>query len=199
MEDNVNHPAHYNQGGVECIDAIKAATVNKSSLEAVCVANVIKYLWRYEEKGGLEDIEKAGWYLGRLHKEVADKSNVYQLVGTKDGVALQSPWHTLLVPKQGDMFNPNDVAREHLLQTLLQGGGFCPCQPQKGRDTMCPCVNYRTNGKCICGLFVKVPQMVVKNSGENEVIGNESDTTQGKELQAQGLHDGETTGEVPTE
>ena len=58
MSDNVNHPSHYNQGGVECIDAIKGATVNKSPFEAICVANVIKYLWRYEEKGGLEDVMK---------------------------------------------------------------------------------------------------------------------------------------------
>lgn len=47
MTDNVNHPSHYTQGGVECIDAITAATVNKTGIEAVCTGNVIKYLWRY--------------------------------------------------------------------------------------------------------------------------------------------------------
>lgn len=69
MSDNVNHPQHYTQGGIECIDALKAATVGKTGIEAVCVANVIKYLWRYEEKNGLEDIRKAQWYLERLIKE----------------------------------------------------------------------------------------------------------------------------------
>lgn len=64
--DNVNQPDHYTQGGVECIDAITAATVNKTGIEAVCVANVIKYLWRYELKNGLEDVKKAQWYLNRL-------------------------------------------------------------------------------------------------------------------------------------
>lgn len=64
--DNVNHPPHYTQGGIECIDALRAATVGKSGIEAVCVANVIKYLWRYEVKGGLESIEKAQWYLNHL-------------------------------------------------------------------------------------------------------------------------------------
>lgn len=44
MADNVNLPSHYTQGGVECIDAITAATVNKTGIEAVCTANVIKYL-----------------------------------------------------------------------------------------------------------------------------------------------------------
>lgn len=64
--DNVNHPNHYTQGKVECIDALEAATVGKVGIEAVCVANVIKYLWRYEEKNGKEDIKKAQWYLNKL-------------------------------------------------------------------------------------------------------------------------------------
>ncbi len=70
MTDNVNHPAHYTQGGVECIEALKAATVHKKGIEAICVANVIKYLWRYEEKNGKEDIKKAKWYLEYLLKEL---------------------------------------------------------------------------------------------------------------------------------
>lgn len=68
--DPVNHPIHYNQGGIECIDAIKAATVGKNGIEAVCVANVIKYLWRYEAKNGIEDTKKARYYLDRLIQEL---------------------------------------------------------------------------------------------------------------------------------
>lgn len=71
--DNVNHPAHYNQGKVECIDAIEAATVHKNGLNAVCTANIIKYLWRCESKNGLEDLKKARWYLEKMiqHNEQA--------------------------------------------------------------------------------------------------------------------------------
>lgn len=76
MTDNVNHPSHYTQGGVECIDAITAATVNKTGIEAVCVANVIKYLWRYELKNGIEDVKKARWYLDRLITELESKAAV---------------------------------------------------------------------------------------------------------------------------
>lgn len=65
-KDNVNHPSHYTQGKVECIDALESATIGKSGIEAVCVANVIKYLWRYEEKNGVEDVKKAKFYLNRL-------------------------------------------------------------------------------------------------------------------------------------
>lgn len=68
----VSHPKHYTQGDIECIDALKAATVGKRGIEAVCVANVIKYLWRYEEKNGIEDVRKAKWYIERLLKELEE-------------------------------------------------------------------------------------------------------------------------------
>lgn len=71
--DMVNHPSHYTQGGIECIDALKAATVSKTGIEAVCTANAIKYLWRYEEKNGIEDVKKARWYIDRLIKELEEK------------------------------------------------------------------------------------------------------------------------------
>jgi len=65
MTDAIN-PTHYTRGGVECIDAIESATVDKRGIEAACTANVIKYLWRYEAKNGIEDVKKARWYLERL-------------------------------------------------------------------------------------------------------------------------------------
>ena len=70
VDDAVNHPAHYTQGGIECIDALKAATVGLTGIEAVCTANAIKYLWRWKHKNGVEDIDKAIWYLERLKQEV---------------------------------------------------------------------------------------------------------------------------------
>ena len=68
--DMVNHPTHYTQGGIECIDCIKSATVGKVGIEAFCVGNAIKYLFRYEEKNGIEDVKKARWYIDRLIKEL---------------------------------------------------------------------------------------------------------------------------------
>ena len=68
--DNVNHPKHYCKGGVESIDFVRAAVSNLSGFEAVCVANIIKYMWRYKEKNGLEDVMKAGKYLEWLQEEV---------------------------------------------------------------------------------------------------------------------------------
>ena len=66
MTDVVNHPPHYTAGGVECIDALEAATVGLDGIEAVCTANAIKYLWRWKRKGGVEDLRKARWYIDRL-------------------------------------------------------------------------------------------------------------------------------------
>lgn len=71
--DAVNHPSHYTKGRIECIDAIDSATTGKSGIEAVCVANIIKYLYRYEEKNGLEDVKKAKWYINKLISELESK------------------------------------------------------------------------------------------------------------------------------
>lgn len=86
MIDNVNHPKHYTQGGIECIDALKAATVGKTGIEAVCVANVIKYLFRYENKNGLEDVRKAQWYINRLIQELEEKKENYSFADPDDVV-----------------------------------------------------------------------------------------------------------------
>ena len=60
MNDPVNHPAHYTQGGIEVIDAIEAWGCNYR------VGNVVKYVARAKHKGKyLEDLQKARWYLQR--------------------------------------------------------------------------------------------------------------------------------------
>lgn len=69
VKDNVNHPSHYTQGNIECIDAIAEATKFLRGIEAVCTANIIKYVWRWKLKNGIEDLKKAEFYLKRLIKE----------------------------------------------------------------------------------------------------------------------------------
>jgi len=67
MNDNVNHPEHYTQhpSGVECIQITEHM--------GFCVGNAIKYLWRHEQKGGVEDLKKARWYIDR---EIGRQENV---------------------------------------------------------------------------------------------------------------------------
>jgi hypothetical protein len=67
--DPVN-PSHYKQGGIECIEAIKAATGD--GFIGYVWGNVLKYLWRWPKKGGVDDLKKARWYLDRLIQEVGE-------------------------------------------------------------------------------------------------------------------------------
>ena len=73
MNDNVNKPKHYTQGKVECIDAIESATMNLMGIIAVCVGNVIKYVWRFALKNGIEDLDKADYYLQKLRQKVRER------------------------------------------------------------------------------------------------------------------------------
>ena len=75
MDDKVNHPAHYTAGEIECIDALEAATAELFGIEAVCTANAIKYLWRWKQKGGAEDLRKALWYINHLIQKIEGSQN----------------------------------------------------------------------------------------------------------------------------
>jgi len=70
-EDMVNHPSHYNESGIECIDALQAMLGN--GFEDYLQGNIAKYLWRYKYKNGTEDLRKAQWYLNKLI-EVSNES-----------------------------------------------------------------------------------------------------------------------------
>ena len=66
--DNVNHPAHYaGATSMECIDAMELA-FGKEGVFLICLGNAFKYLWRYRNKNGREDLDKAEWYLNRAHR-----------------------------------------------------------------------------------------------------------------------------------
>ena len=68
--DMVNSPDHYNYAGIECIDAIRAAT-GEEGYQYYLQGNIMKYLWRFDYKDKpLEDLQKAQWYLEKLIEEV---------------------------------------------------------------------------------------------------------------------------------
>lgn len=65
-EDNdAINPNHYKTGNMECIDAL-TESLGSEGIKAFCKGNIIKYLWRYEKKNGIEDLRKAQWYLNKL-------------------------------------------------------------------------------------------------------------------------------------
>ena len=64
----VHSPKHYCRGGVECIEAIKAS-MSQEAYKGYLKGNCLKYLWRYDSKGGMQDLQKAEVYLGWLIDE----------------------------------------------------------------------------------------------------------------------------------
>jgi len=76
---NVDHPAHYNKhpSGIECIQIAEHMIFN--------IGNAIKYLWRADYKNGIEDLQKALWYV-RREIERRGKLPKYscQVVGSPD-------------------------------------------------------------------------------------------------------------------
>lgn len=65
MVDNVNHPAHYGTGTIECIEYIEDFLTTEE-LIGYYRGNVAKYLHRWRYKNGVEDLKKAQWYLKKL-------------------------------------------------------------------------------------------------------------------------------------
>lgn len=60
---SVNHPPHYTQGGVECIEAIKAA-LTPEEFKGYCKGNAFKYIWRADYKdSNIQDLQKAVVYI----------------------------------------------------------------------------------------------------------------------------------------
>ena len=75
-DEMVSHPRHYqSDSGIEVIDVISTFTQKLTGMEAVDTANVIKYICRWKEKNGIQDLKKAKWYLEHLINHVTNKYN----------------------------------------------------------------------------------------------------------------------------
>lgn len=80
--DVVNHPSHYTQGGIECIQAMEAA-FGVAQRAVYCKIAAFKYLWRCDPKNGSEDIKKAIWYLNKYLELTERTDNDDTANGTK--------------------------------------------------------------------------------------------------------------------
>ena len=68
VNNPVTYPAHYTQGKVQCIEAMESAFGNEA-VATWAKLNAFKYIWRADHKNGLQDIDKAIWYLNK-YKEL---------------------------------------------------------------------------------------------------------------------------------
>ena len=72
----VSHPNHYqSNNGLEVIDVIEAFTDDLTGIEATDTGNIIKYICRWKNKNGLQDLKKAMWYLQHLINHVEKENN----------------------------------------------------------------------------------------------------------------------------
>ena len=75
--DYVNHPNHYTNSNIECIDALEAMVENFTDpVDATLSWQVVKYVWRHPYKfNPVEDLKKARWYLDRLINKLEDRGD----------------------------------------------------------------------------------------------------------------------------
>lgn len=69
--DTINHPSHYTQGNVECLEAMISA-FGVEAVRMFCICNAFKYLWRHQHKNGIEDLNKADFYINKF-KELSEE------------------------------------------------------------------------------------------------------------------------------
>ena len=68
--DNVNHPKHYEGStSLECIEVMELFLGYKA-VGYFCLCNAFKYMWRFKNKNGEEDVNKAGWYLDWVEHKI---------------------------------------------------------------------------------------------------------------------------------
>jgi len=81
--DIVNHPAHYTECSLECID-VMLAVFGRKAVTDFCILNAFKYMWRYEHKNGLEDLQKAERYLAMATDfQTADTEQENRIINMK--------------------------------------------------------------------------------------------------------------------
>ena len=81
MNDEVNHPQHYADTSIECIDAM-IETQGIGAVMAHCRCCAFKYLWRHRKKGGDKDLQKAAWYLNKYHELLAIQEQIEEDIET---------------------------------------------------------------------------------------------------------------------
>lgn len=79
--DLVNHPAHYEQScSLECIQVMELV-FGANAVRGFCLCNAFKYMWRYKNKNGLEDLKKAKWYLDYIKTDYIPCTDQFVAMG----------------------------------------------------------------------------------------------------------------------
>lgn len=108
----VSHPNHYcSDNGLEVIDVIESFTGDLKGIEAFDTSNVIKYICRWKHKNGLQDLEKAMWYLQHLIDHVKGQRTVVTVTNSESIEIDSSAYADQLLNKLKEanaLFNTNN-------------------------------------------------------------------------------------------
>jgi hypothetical protein len=75
--NNIDHPEHYTNGGIETIDYIRAKTEKDGGFIGYLRGNAIKYLSRAGKKNNtIEDLKKAKWMIDKMITELEPDEDV---------------------------------------------------------------------------------------------------------------------------
>jgi len=75
MNDPVNHPNHYTNGGMECIDEMRLVFGDRV-VANFCLCNAWKYRYRAIYKNGEEDMKKSHWYMAK-YAELKEEEELF--------------------------------------------------------------------------------------------------------------------------
>jgi len=76
---NPIRPNHYKSCSIECIDAM-ILTFGTDAVAEFCIINAFKYIWRHKDKNGIEDLNKAMWYIDKAEElKYDDTRKIYTI------------------------------------------------------------------------------------------------------------------------
>jgi len=119
--DPVKHPNHYCYGKFECVDVIREVTAGASGPEGFLLGNVIKYLWRYRRKNGVEDLKKARRYIEMLIRLYEDPAPCEKGLAGQDK---DDPWKNEPAAWEDGRPIYNKAAAEAAARYIGQQGEF---------------------------------------------------------------------------
>ena len=115
---NIEHPKHYQLSiNLEVLDVINLVLSNAeiSNIDCFCLGNVIKYLFRAEQKNGLEDYKKALYYLGKI-----DRINASLLYTETEQMLVDKVLKTIENEEIRKIINNTIYLHFHLAKKFLQ-------------------------------------------------------------------------------
>ncbi len=153
MAKETVRPDYYKGGDIECIDAIKASMSDEEYI-GFLKGNAQKYLWRYRQKNGVIDLQKAKWYMDRL-------ANYYEIVVKKKNKRLEQlaieeseaeRKIKIIIEKRAKEFSGKYMTVKSLWDKLPDGTNIVV-------DFASSCAACRTKG--VAELPVGIPNMII--------------------------------------